>query len=595
MPRQSIAFSSNEARSLPLDAARLVNFFPEVPPLGSRAPALRVGANTPLKSVLYGTPGMSLSQTLGSGRARAAREALGYLWCLFGQTLYRIDSAGTAVACVGDTIPASGNAMMSDNGIQLAVLVGGLTYVVGSTNAIGSFTVSSGTAAAGTNKITSIAVNSVTVTGGSLDWSDSNEAFAGAIAASINAHSSSPEYTASTNGATVIIKASVAGTGSNGFGIVITVAGDVTVTPVSSSLSGGANSSTTVQQVTNSSYPAAGASSLDYIDGFGIWTTVPSGTTNRQFFISRPFDFTNLGALDFATAESTSSDLLRVLVNYREIWLFTKTGIEVWGNAGTSPFPFQRIPGAVMERGCAAALSPAKINGNVFWLGDDRKVYRAQAYQPQPISTRGIEDALRAASDVSDAVGITYSQGGHDFYVLTLPTLNRTFVWDNAEEGAWHERQTGTTLVPMAWLARWIVPAFGQTYAGLDAGKLCLLDMDTYTEAGSAIRRVAITPPFFNDGIRAQHSRIEIEMEVGVGISTGQGSDPEIMLRFSDDGGKSWSNERKKKIGQRGQRKKRVIFDRLGTFRQRAYEISISDPVKTAAYGLSFHGMGLSA
>src|SRR5262245_36565448 len=99
--RQAIAHSFNAQRSLPHDAARLLNLFPEQPPLGARAPNLVVGQNAPIKSVLYGTPGCKLSQTLGTGRARAAREALGYQWALFGSTLYRIDSAGTATACTG--------------------------------------------------------------------------------------------------------------------------------------------------------------------------------------------------------------------------------------------------------------------------------------------------------------------------------------------------------------------------------------------------------------------------------------------------------------------------------------------------------------
>lgn len=590
--RQAIAFSSNEQRSAPLDAARLVNLYPETPPLGSRAPALQVGISSPLKAVLYGTPGCLVSQTLGTGRARAGRFALGFLWVLFGQTLYRINSSGTATACVGDTIPSSGEVMMSDNGVQLAFLVGSLMFVVGSTNAIGSFKVTGGTFATGTNKISDIQVNSVSVidTGAPIDWSDSNEATAAAIAAAINSYASTPEYSATTKGATVIIKAETAGTGPNTFGIVLTLAGNVTVTPPSSSLSGGATTSTTVQQVVNSNFPDAGLSSIDYVDGYIVYTVAVSETANRQWGITQLFDATNIDPLDFATAESTPSDLLRVLVNYEEVVLFSKSGMSFWRNTGASPFPFERIPGAVIERGCAAYLSPAKINGAIFWLGDDLKIYKAQNYQPTRISTHGIEDALRKASDVSDARGMTYSQDGHDFYVLTFPTLGRTYVWDEATQG-WHERQSGTTLVPMQWNVRWITAAFGKIWAGMDAGRLCELDLDTYDEAGNPIRRVAVTPPFYVDGKRATAPLIEIECESGVGISTGQGSAPEWMMRFSDDGGSTWSNERRAPLGVMGQRKMRSMFRRLGQFRQRSYELSISDPVKTAAYGLRFVGM----
>ncbi len=593
MPRQAISFGSNEQRSKPLDAARLVNLFPEQPPLGARAPSLQVGIQSPIKSVLYGTPGLKPWQTLGTGRARAARDALGYFWTLYGATLYRIDSAGTTTACVGDAIPAAGVAMMSDNGVQLALMVGTDLYVVGSVNAIGSFTITGGSFATGTNQITDIQVNSVSVfdTGAPIDWSDSNEAVAGAIAAAINAYTSTPDYTASTKGATVIIKASDAGIAPNGFGIVITSTGDVTVTPPSSSMSGGAASSTTVTQVTSSGFPAAGISSIDYVDGYIVFTTAVSATSNRQWGITALFDATSFDALDFASAESTPSDLLRVLVNYEEVWLFSKTGISVWRDTGASPFPFERIPGAVLEKGCAAALSPAKIDSAVFWLGDDLKVYRANGYQPQRISAHGLEEILRAASDVSDAYGMTYSQGGHDYYVLTLPTLGRTFVYDAATQG-WHERQSGTSLVPMPWLVRWIAPAFGKIYAGLDSGRLCQLDMDTYADVGSPIRRVAVTPPLFHDGVRSVVTVLEVECELGVGLSAGQGSAPEIMMRMSRDGGATWGNERRAPLGPMGHRKTRAIFRRLGMFREAMFEFSISDPVKVTGFGLRYEGFG---
>ncbi len=583
MPRQAVAFSSNEQRSKPLDAARLVNLFPEQPPLGARAPSLTPNAvSTPIKSVLYGTPGLKLSQTLGAGSARAARPALGYFWVLYSSTLYRIDSSGTTVACGGDSISAAGTAMMSDNGKQLAVLSNGLTYVVGSTNATGSFTVTSGTNNAGTNKIDSIKINSVTITSGALDWADSNEAFAGAIAADINSYASTPEYTAETNGATVIIKASTSGVGPNGFGVEINVAGDVTVSPPSTEMSGGAASSTVVQQVTSTNYPTAGVSSIDYIDGFTVFTT---NDDTRQWFISQLYDTTSIDALDFATAESTPGPLLRVLVCNREIWLFSSTGISVWTNTGGSPFPFSRIPGATMEKGCAAALSPATLDSTVFWLGADLIVYKAVGYTPQRISTHGLEEILRAASTVSDAYGMTYTQGGHLFYILTLPTLDRTFCYDTATQG-WHERQSGTDQINGAWHVKWLAAAFGKIWAGLNSGRLCEVDLDTYTEAGEAIRRAAVTPPFYPDGKRAAMTLAELECELGVGLANGQGDDPQVMLRWSDDGGRNWSNGRTTPIGKLGKGRDRAIFRRLGLFRQRQLEFSISDPVKVAIYGM---------
>lgn len=603
MPRQAIAYSTNQQRSKPLDAARLVNLYAEQPPTGSRAPGY---SSSPLqgaiKGVLYGTPGLKLSQTLGAARARAGREALGFLWALYGTTLYRVDKNGTAVGCTGDAIIPSGAAMMSDNGQQLVLLAGGKTYVVGSTNATGSFTITGGSYDIVTdpdtgdvtypNSITDLQVNdsSIIDTGTPILWRDSNEATAGALGVAVNAMTATSGYSATTNGATIIIKSVAGGKAPNGFGVVPTLAGNVTITPPGgSSLSGGADSSTTVTQVSTDAYPTDGVSSIDYVDGYIVSTvagTIADGNA-RQWFLSALYDASTINALGFATAESASGNLMRVLVSNREVWLFSGNGVSVWADAGTSPFPFQRIPGATMEKGCGAALSPADLDNTVFWLGADLIVYMASGYTPVRISTHGIEEVLRAASDVSDAYGMTYTMGGHHFYVLTCSTLGRTLVYD-ATAQSWHERQSGTALQPMPWLVRWIAPAFGKIYAGLDSGQLCILDLDTYQDAGTAIRRVAVSSPLYADGKRATISAVEFECELGVGITQGQGSAPEVMLRISRDGGNTWGNERRQPLGPMGKRKTRAIFKRLGIAREFVFEFSISDPVKIANYGMRY-------
>jgi hypothetical protein len=592
--RSAIAFSSNEQRSKPLDAARLVNLFPEMPPLGSRAPALTIGQNAPLKAVLYGTPCLKEFVTAGSGKIRAAREALGYLWVLSDGDLYRIDSAGSATLCTGDAIDPAGNAMMTDNGIQVVVLANGQSYVTGNSVATFAFRITGGSLTAGTNKITSITVDGVTITSGAVDWTSTNEQTAINVAANINAHTSSPDYTAEANGDSVIISAVTTGAGPNGFAVVVTPAGDVTVKPASGTMSGGSATPTTVTKITADAYPAEGCSSVDYLDGYIIWSR--AGT--KQFFLSALYQATTIDAADFASAESTPANLARVLVANAEMWAFKDRGLEVWVDTGASPFPFERIPGARDKRGIAAPLSAVDVDGSPFWLADDLIVYRAQGYTPTRISEHGLEEIIRkgaATVGVSDAFAMTYTQGGHKFYVLTFPALGRTFVYD-ATNPAWHERQSGTSLVPARWDVNCLCAAFdNKVFAGTKDGLVSELDLDSYSDQGEPVRRVAVTPPLYADGKRAIQPVIEIECELGVGLNEGQGFDPEVMLRWSDDGGSTWSNERKANLGRTGVRNRRVMFRRLGAFRQRMFEISISDPVKTAAYGLRFEGMALAA
>jgi hypothetical protein len=343
---------------------------------------------------------------------------------------------------------------------------------------------------------------------------------------------------------------------------------------------------TAVTRVTAAAYQAA--SSLDYVDGYAIWSV---DDTSGEWFISALRDLTTIDALDFASAESNPDGLIRVMADHGEIWLFGTASIEPWANTGASPFPFERVPGARMERGCIAARSPAKMDNSIIWAGDDRIVYRADGYRPVRISNAAVEEILRTGT-VSDAIGQVYSQAGHWFYLLTLPSLGRTLCYD-AQTTWWHERQSGTSLTPAPWAANCVFPAFGKTLVGTENGLVYELDLDTYTDAGSAIRRAVASEPIYPDGKRAIMNSIQLELEAGVGLTTGQGSAPVVMMRFSDDAGATWSNERQASIGAKGQRRVRAMWERGGAFRQRTYEFAISDPVKVALHGLNFDVEGL--
>ena len=112
-----------------------------------------------------------------------------------------------------------------------------------------------------------------------------------------------------------------------------------------------------------------------------------------------------------------------------------------------------------------------------------------------------------------------------------------------------------------------------------------MLDMDALDDVGDEIRRVAVSPPLHNRRHRLTLHSLELDMESGIGLVTGQGSDPQAMLQWSDDGGETWSNERWTTIGKVGRFLTRVIWRRLGSFRQRQFKVVISDPVPVVIMG----------
>ena len=112
-------------------------------------------------------------------------------------------------------------------------------------------------------------------------------------------------------------------------------------------------------------------------------------------------------------------------------------------------------------------------------------------------------------------------------------------------------------------------------------GKLYSLDHDVYTDDGNVIRRMRRCPHLVSDFNRIFHSSLQIQFQPGVGLDGNvQGADPQAMLRWSNDGGSTWSTEHWVSIGKIGKYKNRAIWRRLGQARDRIYEVVITDPVK---------------
>ena len=275
-----------------------------------------------------------------------------------------------------------------------------------------------------------------------------------------------------------------------------------------------------------------------------------------------------------------------MLVNNREIWLFGSRTSEVWYDAGTSPFPFAPVPGAYIQQGIKAPFSAARLANSVVWLGQNESgaavVYRANGYAAERISDHAMEFAIQAYGTSEDAKAWVYEQNGHAFYVLTFPTAGKTWVFD-ATTNLWHNRGYWdvATSTYKAYRAMWHCFAHGKHLVGdLLQGVIYEMKDDVYTDVGGvAIRRFRRGPHLAQEQLLVVHHFFQLDMDVGVGLNSGQGSDPQVMLRWSDDGGNTWSNEHWRSAGKRGQYRTRVLWNRLGSSRDRIYEVAMSDPV----------------
>ena len=417
------------------------------------------------------------------------------------------------------------------------------------------------------------------------------------------------------------------------------------------------NTSTAVfAQITDVDFPGAG--SVGYLDGYFVFNEPDS----QKFWVTSLLDGTSVDPLDFASAEGYPDNVIALIVDHREIFLFGTTSVEVWYDAGTPDFPLARIQGAFMEVGCEAAYSVAKLDNSVFWLGSDARgrgiVYRANGYTPARISTNAVEYAIQGYGSISDAIAYTYQQDGHPFYVLIFPSAQATWVYD-VSTTLWHERagfESGEftrhrSNCQMSYNSEIVVGDY-------EDGRLYAFDLDVYADDDQIqkwLRSWRALATGQNNLKRTAHHSLQLDAETGVGLNAypaydaedlateagdiivaefvqgylvtqagdqlvteaGDGNeplvtqvqpaedyngyaleteayaatpgyDPQVMLRWSDDAGHTWSNEHWNSMGKMGVYGTRTIWRRLGMtekIRDRVYEVSGTDPVKIAIMG----------
>lgn len=339
-------------------------------------------------------------------------------------------------------------------------------------------------------------------------------------------------------------------------------------------------------QITDPDFPAA--SQVTYQDGYFIFDYPDSG----QFGISGLNDVT-FDELDIATSEGNPDNLIGLMSVHRDLWLFNDDTIEIFYNSGNADFPFERIQGAFIEVGLVAKFSIAKMNNTIFWLGKTDLgsgiVYMANGYQPQRISTHAVETAMQSYGDLSGTEAYCYQENGHSFYILNFENANTTWVYDTTTN-LWHERAYTNQGTFERHRANCHAFAYGIHVVGdYENGNLYELSRTTYSDNGSEITRQRVTPHLSAGLKRVFYNSFQLDIETGTGLDgIVQGTDPQAILEFSDDGGHSWSNEKWASFGKIGQTKKRAIWRRLGQSRDRVYKLSITDPVKVTIIGAEF-------
>jgi hypothetical protein len=263
------------------------------------------------------------------------------------------------------------------------------------------------------------------------------------------------------------------------------------------------------------------------------------------------------------------------------------TSVEWWyptGNPGADAFA--RTSTAAASIGCLSRNSAIVVDTALMWVGRDGEaggvsVYRAEGYSPRKISIPEVDRLLETTADLTKVNAFAHQSRGHLFYVLTAPN-EWTVAWD-ISSGQWSYRKTGSwsmTAEPTGgWDAITMALNGSKQIVGASDGNFYELQADTNTEYGAGIVREVTTPQVHFEGKRAFCGRLELDIEAGVGLTVGQGSNPKVMMAASFDGGHTWTNPREAGMGAIGQYKWRAVWNVIGSFRQAMFKFRVSDPV----------------
>lgn len=462
MAKIGLVGGSYTERSLPFDAQRTINLYPVSDPQGSEP------------SALYGTPGLILFATAGTGPVRGGFSAAnGRGFIVSGSILYELSSDGATINR-GSLNTSTGTVTISENGFQLGICDGDKVYM----------------------------------------------------------------FTYATN---------------------------------------------TFVLVTDPDLPSVGA--IDFIDGYFVVNENDSG----KFFISAINDGTMWDALDFATAESSPDKLTRAFNFLGQLGLFGTESLEIWRDSGAQLFPFTRISGA-SRIGSVSPYTIQSIDTSIYWVGANDEglgiVYTAQGFSPKRISTSPIEKILQAVSQPELLYSWHYQQDGHVFYVISGSDLETSLVYDLSTQ-LWHERAYLNAQGNYEQhLGSCCIYIFGKHLVGSRRdGNVYQLTQDAFDDAGDALQWKRVFTHIEEELKLKRRSRLQIFFEAGVGLQSGQGSDPVCSLRISQDGAKTWSNFFTNTIGKVGKYGWQTTFRRLGIQQQCTFELSGSDPCKRSLIG----------
>lgn len=336
-----------------------------------------------------------------------------------------------------------------------------------------------------------------------------------------------------------------------------------------------------------------GAASGGFIDSYFVVLDASTSTLK----VSESFDGFTWDPTQVYQRSRAGDKWMAMAVTSNNIWLIGSQTGEVWVGTGNADNRFAPYSPVFLETGVIAADTMIRVSGDtMMWVAQDKDgagyVVKTNGYSPEKVSTTAVDHAIQNYSTINDGAAWSYQQEGHTFYVVSFPAAGRTWVYDLSTR-EWHRRGywDPKAMTFAAYRPQCHAFAFGPVGGvGAGVGRNLVGDRQSGIVAsmhpaygtdidGAVIRRVRQAPHIADRDQELTFDRLQMDMDVGEGLAVGQGSDPTMMLIYSNNGGKTWGSELWRSAGRQGEYRIQVVWSRLGTAKNRVFRLVVSDPV----------------
>lgn len=296
-----------------------------------------------------------------------------------------------------------------------------------------------------------------------------------------------------------------------------------------------------------------------FVDGYFM-------TTDGEFLIvtelTNPLD---VNPLKYGSSEADPDPVVALLKLRNEVYAMNRNTIEVFDNVGGTFFPFARIEGAQIQKGCIGTQGCCVYIERIAFLGSGRNeapgIYIGAAATSTKISTQEIDNLLLEYTEAQLALVKLEARNdkAHQHLYVHLP--DRTVVYDAAASQALQAPVWFTltsTLTGFAqYRARNMVWVYDKWMVGDPlSSNIGYLVQDIGSHWGLQIYWEFGTLMIYNEGKGALVQQLELVSLLG---SVTLGKNPQISTSYSVDG-KAYSQERFISVGTIGANKRLSWF-----------------------------------